>query len=108
MGKELDIDDVAAGHPMAQAYLSGMRAEAERLRVENATFRNAKLACEHCDPAGHAAAVASELERWMKASTAALEILDDLPAWSNAGHACQLLREALGPNVGNNRPEGSG
>ena len=99
MGKELDIDDVAAGHPMAQAYLSGMRAEAERLRVENVTFRNAQRACEHCDPAGHAAAVAAERERWMKAATAALEVLDDLPAWSNAAHTCKLLRDVLGSNV---------
>ena len=52
-----------------------------------------------------AAASAAERERWMKASTAALEILDDLPAWSNAGHACQLLREALGPNDQAHRPD---
>ena len=45
------------------------------------------------------ALVAAERERWLKAAAAALELLDDLPVWSNAGHACQLLREALGPNV---------
>lgn len=41
-------------------------AEIERLRAENATFRNAQRACEHCDPAGHAAAVAAERERCAK------------------------------------------
>ena len=34
-------------------------------------------------------------KRWEKAARAALEVLDDLPPWSNAGHACNLLREAL-------------
>ena len=43
-------------------------------------------------------AVRAERERWMKAAVAALDILDALPAWSNAGHACQLLREASWPN----------
>lgn len=38
----------------------------ERLRAENATFRNAQRACEHCDPAGHAATVAAERERCAK------------------------------------------
>ena len=41
----------------------------------------------------------AERERWLKAAAAALEVLDDLPAWSNAAHACKLLRDALGPNV---------
>ena len=45
------------------------------------------------------ALVAAGRERWMKAATAALEVLDDLPAWSNAAHACQLLREVMGPNA---------
>ena len=45
------------------------------------------------------AGVSAERERWMKAATAALDVLDDLPTWSNAGHACNLLREALRPNV---------
>lgn len=39
--------------------------------------------------------LAAERERWHKAATAALEVLDDLPAWSNAAHACHLLRDAL-------------
>lgn len=43
--------------------------------------------------------VASERERWQKAAAAALEVLDDPPPWSNAGHACNLLREAQAPNV---------
>ena len=43
--------------------------------------------------------VSAERERWLKAAAAALEVIDDLPAWSNGAHACQLLREALGPNV---------
>lgn len=47
-----------------------------------------------------AIAVAAERERWLKAAEAALEILDDLPEWSNAAHACQLLRECVGPNAG--------
>ena len=29
------------------------------------------------------------------ALTAALEVMDDLPTWSNAGHACALARAAL-------------
>ena len=41
----------------------------------------------------------AERERWLKAAAAALEALDDLPTWSNAAHACKLLRDALGPNV---------
>ena len=49
------------------------------------------------------ALMAAERERWLKAATAALELLDDLPVWSNAAHACKLLRDALGPNVGANR-----
>ena len=45
------------------------------------------------------ASVAAECERWRKAAVAALEIMDDLPAWSNAGHACKLLRDAVGPDT---------
>lgn len=48
-------------------------------------------------------AVAAERERWEKAARAALEVMDDLPTWNNAGHACNLLRECLGPNAGDNR-----
>ena len=44
-----------------------------------------------------AAAEAAERERWVKAATAALDVLDDLPTWSNSGYACNLLREAVGP-----------
>ena len=44
------------------------------------------------------ALVAAESERWVTAAAAALEVLDDMPAWSNAAHACKLLRDALGPN----------
>lgn len=39
---------------------------------------------------------AAERERWLKPIEAALEILDELPEWSNAAHACRLLRKALG------------
>lgn len=42
---------------------SKLMSEIDRLRAENFTFRNAQRACEHCDPAGHAAAVAAERER---------------------------------------------
>ena len=46
---------------------------------------------------------AAERERWNKAAAAALEILDDLPSWSNAGHACKLLRDGLGHNAESSR-----
>ena len=45
------------------------------------------------------AATAAERERWRRAATAALEVMDDLPCWHNAGHACALLRELMTPNV---------
>ena len=46
--------------------LCGCPAEIEiaQLRADNATFRNAQRACEHCDPDGHSAAVAAERDRW--------------------------------------------
>lgn len=34
MGMYLDLDDVAAGHPIAEAQLSAMREEIEMLRAE--------------------------------------------------------------------------
>ena len=57
--------------------------------------------CAGMAPAGAVAALGlllQERERWVTAAAAALEVLDDLPAWSNAAHACKLLRDALGPN----------
>jgi hypothetical protein len=32
---------------------------------------------------------------WLKAAEAALEIMDELPVWQNAGYACQLLRDCI-------------
>ena len=64
--------------------------------------------CAGMAPAGAVAALGlllQERERWVTAAAAALEVLDDLPAWSNAAHACKLLRDALGPNVEAHRPE---
>lgn len=89
----------------AQAFAQALRGMADGFDQKRPWFRPDPLvmstlrrAADELDKTGDA--VAAERERWMKAATAALDILDALPAWSNAGYACQLLREALGPNVG--------
>ena len=41
-----------------------------------------------------AVALRKDAERWQAAARAALDVLDYLPTWSLAGHACKLLREA--------------
>lgn len=53
---------------------------------------------EHQMRAYAAQQVAAERERWEKSANASLEVMDGLPQWSNAGHACNMLRACLGPN----------
>ncbi len=50
---------------------------------------------EECMRAAWFGAEDAERQKWRAAAHAALEVLDDLPEWSNAAHACHLLRQAL-------------
>lgn len=70
------------------AYWEARALLAEQALCETATALG-------CEPDNEAMLVAADRGRWIKAANAALELLDDMPVWGNAGYACNLLREAL-------------